>query len=216
MKLDTAREYRMTARADAAARTGERILEAALELFWEAPTTDISLAAVAARAGVSARTVIRRFGGKEGLVAAAAEYQTTKVSAQRGEAPAGDIPAAVVVLVEHYEQLGDGVLRMLAAEESMPTLAPIVENGRRLHWEWCQRVFGPYLAAFPARTRRQRLAEVVAVTDIYNWKILRRDASLSRTATQTTMTRMLTRLIQEEPCPESSPTPRPPEGTSSR
>ena len=62
MKLDTAREYRMTARADAAARTGERILEAALELFWEAPTTDISLAAVAARAGGAARTGSRRSG----------------------------------------------------------------------------------------------------------------------------------------------------------
>lgn len=197
MKVEVTRAYRMTARADAAARTGEQILNAALELFWESPTTDIPLDAVAARAGVSVRTVIRRFGSKEDLFAAAAALQTGRVGAQRGDAPVGDVAGAVTVLVEHYEQIGDGVLRMLAAEQSMPALTPIVENGRTLHWDWCRRVFGPALDRLPAAQRHQRLAELVAITDVYMWKILRRDAGLSRAQTQSSLVRILTRMIKE-------------------
>jgi AcrR family transcriptional regulator len=54
----------MSARAEAAEATGERILDAALELFGERPTDQIPLDEVASRAGVSVQTVIRRFGGK--------------------------------------------------------------------------------------------------------------------------------------------------------
>ena len=67
------RVYEMRSRADAAAATGERILDAAEALFWELPLDQISLDEVARRAEVSVQTVIRRFGGKDGLIDAAAE-----------------------------------------------------------------------------------------------------------------------------------------------
>jgi AcrR family transcriptional regulator len=68
-----ARPYRMVARAEAAAATAERILDAAIEVFWETPGEQFSLDEVARRAGVTVQTVIRRFGGRGGLFAAAAE-----------------------------------------------------------------------------------------------------------------------------------------------
>jgi AcrR family transcriptional regulator len=51
----------MTARADAAEHTRDRILSAAVELASERFLDEISLEDVAARAGVAVRTVIRRF-----------------------------------------------------------------------------------------------------------------------------------------------------------
>src|SRR5215471_16810510 len=89
------RRYRMSARAEAAAATRGRILDAAIALFWERPMLDISLEEVARRAGVSLPTVIRHFGDKERLLAAGIEREEERVGHQRDEAPAGDVPAAV-------------------------------------------------------------------------------------------------------------------------
>src|SRR5215471_5796170 len=99
------RRYRMVARAEAAAATGERILDATIKLFWELPTVEISLDEVARRAGVTVQTVIRRFGGRDGLFAAAAEREDERVRSQRNEAPVGDVASAIHILIEHYETL---------------------------------------------------------------------------------------------------------------
>ncbi|MCU0296132.1 MAG: TetR/AcrR family transcriptional regulator [Candidatus Nanopelagicales bacterium] len=191
------RPYRMTARADAAERTGERILEAATEIFWERLTPDVSLEEVAARAGVSVRTVIRRFGGKEQLFAAASRWASDRVGSQRDQAVPGDIPGAVVVLLDHYEEYGSRVLGLLAAEATMPSLNVVVVQGRELHWAWCERVFAPQLAGLPASLRRRRLAQYAALCDVYTWKLLRLDADLSRRQTQVALVEMLTSITKE-------------------
>lgn len=191
------RPYRMRARAQAAAETEERILDAATELFWERPVDQLSLDAVGRRADVSVRTVLRRFGTKDGLMEAAAAREHGKVRAQRDQAPAGDIPAAVTVLVEHYELLGDRVMRLLAAEGSSPTVAQIVESGRVVHRDWCRRVFAPALDGLAAAERRRRLAQFVTVCDVNTWKLLRRDAGLSRRQTELALIEMLTPLTKE-------------------
>jgi AcrR family transcriptional regulator len=76
--MNKGRPYVMSARAEATARTGERILDAAIDLFWEQPTDRLSLEDVARRADVSVQTVIRRFGGKDGLLAAAGEREAAR------------------------------------------------------------------------------------------------------------------------------------------
>ena len=177
------RPYRMRARADAAAATAERILDAAVELFWEGPTTDLALEEIARRAGVSVRTVIRRFGGKPGLLAAATRREAKRVRRQRDEAPPGDLRAAVRVLVDHYEALGDRVLRLLAEEHRSPEIEAIADEGRALHVAWCERVLAP--------AGERRLAQVVAVCDVYTWKILRRDRGLSRAETERALVELL-------------------------
>lgn len=174
------RAYVMRERARSTAETGERILAAATELFLEVPYPQLTLAAVAARAGVTVQTVIRRFADKEGLIAAAAARGSDAVRAQRDEAVVGDVRGAVDNLVEHYEQAGDIALRLLAEEESSATIGAVTRSGRELHRAWCARVFGPFLEGLDGVERDRRLAQLVAVCDVYTWKLLRRDASLSR------------------------------------
>ena len=73
MNMTSPRPYRMVARAANVVATGERILDATVEAFWKRPSDQISLDDVARRSGVSVQTVIRRFRGKDGLLAAAIE-----------------------------------------------------------------------------------------------------------------------------------------------
>src|SRR5215472_13892247 len=161
------RRYRMKARAEAAAATRARILDAAVAVFWERPLLDISLEEVARRAGVSLPTVIRHYGDKGGLFAAAAEREYERVRRQRDEAPVGDVVAAVRILVDHYEELGDAVLRLLADEDRVPGLRAVADRGRAYHAAWCERVFAPALAGQSEEARAIRLAEFIAVTDVY-------------------------------------------------
>ena len=190
------RRYRMEARAEAAAANGERILDAAIEMFWERPVEDISLDEVARRAGVSVQTVIRRFGGRDGLFQAAAAREADRIRDQRDRAPVGDAVGAVHVLVEHYEATGDRVLKMLAEEERVPRLSEIVDRGRSLHRGWCARVFAPGLAGHRGADRRRRLAQFVAVCDVYTWKLLRRDAGLSRRQTELALVELLNPMLE--------------------
>jgi AcrR family transcriptional regulator len=200
MKTETARPYRMTARAEAAAETGERILSAVTELFWERPADQIVLRDVADRAGVSVQTVIRRFGGREALLAAAGERQLRATEAER-TVPVGDVEAAVSALQDHYEHQGAGVLRLLAAEESSPMLAEFAERGRRLHRKWCDNAFAPFLAHLAGVERDRRLAQVVAVCDVYTWKLLRLDSGLSRHQTHLATAELLEPLLTTQGSP---------------
>jgi len=186
----------MDSRAQAAAATGERILDAAVKTFWEMPTDKVSLDEVARRAGVSVQTVIRRFGGREGLMAAAGARESERVRRQRDEAPVGDVGAAVRVLVEHYELMGEPVLRMLAEEVRVPALSEIADAGRTMHRDWCARVFAPALSGRTGVDRRRRLAQLVAVCDVYTWKLLRLDAGLSRRQTEIAMAELLNPMLE--------------------
>jgi AcrR family transcriptional regulator len=190
---DGRRPYRMTARAAAAAATGERILDAATEVFFE--KGDLPLDDVAGRAGVTVQTVIRRFGGREGLFAAALERESTRVRDQRDTAPVGDVPAVVRVLVDHYEDYGDRVLALLALEDRSPAAARVVQQGRLLHRAWCERALAPALAGLNDEARDRRLAQLVAVTDVYTWKLLRRDARLSRADVELALRELLDPLM---------------------
>ncbi|HKF76980.1 MAG TPA: helix-turn-helix domain-containing protein [Candidatus Dormibacteraeota bacterium] len=190
------RPYRMLARAEAAAATAERILDVAIELFWERPTDQISLDEVARRASVSVQTVIRRFGGRDGLFAAASEREAGRIRRQRDEAPAGDVAAAVQVLVEHYETMGDSVLRLLAEEDRVRGLRVIADQGRAFHRAWCERVFAPALSGLDCPDRERRLAQLVAVCDVYTWKLLRRQAGLSRGQTELALVELLEPLLE--------------------
>lgn len=186
----------MQARAEAAAATGERILDAAVEEFWERPVEGISLDEVAYRAGVSVQTVIRRFGGRDGLFQAAAAREAGRIRDQRDQAPVGDPAGAVHVLVEHYETTGDRVLKLLTEEERVPRLQEVVDRGRALHRDWCARVFAPSLAGLRGVDRRRRLAQLVVICDVYTWKLLRRDAGLSRRQTELALVELLNPILE--------------------
>ena len=78
----------------------------------------------------------------------------------------------------------------------MPGLGEIVDMGRALHRDWCTRVFAPALAGLGGVERRRRLAQFVAVCDVYMWKLLRRDAGLSRRQTELALVELLTPMME--------------------
>lgn len=174
------RNYEMRARAQSAAATGMRILEAAQARLIVQPYDQITLDDIAADAGVSVQTVLRRFGSKEGLTRAIADRIGQEVVPQRDTAPAGDVGGAVHVLVEHYEQLGDTVMQVLRQELRVPVFAEITAFGRAYHRDWIARVFAPWLDQRAAADRERLHAQLVAVCDVYTWFLLRRQSGLPR------------------------------------
>jgi AcrR family transcriptional regulator len=145
---------------------------------------------------MTVRTVLRRFGSKEGLIAAAAEEVRGRVEGQRGEAPVGDIAGAVANLVEHYEEWGDNTLRMLAHEDRYPAVRVHTDRGRAGHYEWVERTFAPFLEGRAGAERERLRAALIAACDLYVWKILRRDLGLSRGQTEVALVEMIAALVR--------------------
>ena len=189
------RPYVQTARARSVALTGERILDAALARFAAADYDEVTLDQVAADAGVTVQTVLRRFDSKEGVVRALSDRIRAQVLAQRGEAPVGDLAGAVANLAEHYELEGDLVLHLLRQELRVPAYAEVTARGRRLHADWCARVFAPWLDGLDEVDRRRRTAQVVAVCDVHTWSVLRRQEGLSQRQVELALAELLTGVL---------------------
>jgi AcrR family transcriptional regulator len=191
------RPYRMTARADAARATASRVLDVAVELFTERPYEDVALEEVAGQAQVAKRTVLRRFGSKEALFVAAMERATREEMRRRDAAPVGDVAGAVANVVDHYERFGANRLRLLSQEDRIAVVAENVEAGRRYHWSWVERTFAPLIDGRNGAARKRRIAALVALTDVYTWKLLRRDLGLSRPETERTLLELIITLEGE-------------------
>ncbi|HET8928541.1 MAG TPA: TetR/AcrR family transcriptional regulator [Microbacterium sp.] len=189
------RSYTSPLRARAAARTGERILLAAYERISTDYYDDVTLDAIAADAGVTVQTVLRRFGSKEGLIRAVAQARSPGVVAQRDEAPVGDIPGAIANLVDHYESIGDLVMLLLRQEERVPPFAEVTAFGKAYTDGWIDRVFAPWLDERPGEDRQILHAQLFTLCDTYTWHLLRRDRELSRAQTQRALTEMVERLL---------------------
>jgi AcrR family transcriptional regulator len=185
------RSYVQMTRARSAQQNGERILDAAYTRFISAHYDEVTLDQIAADAGLTVQTVIRRFGSKEGIIRSLTELITARVAAQRGAAPVGDLRGAVANLVEHYEREGDMVLHLLRQEHRVPAYAEVTDRGRRLHSDWCARVFAPWLDGSNGVERQRRSAQVVAVCDVYTWYLLRRQRGLSRRQTELALVELL-------------------------
>jgi AcrR family transcriptional regulator len=182
----TTRTYRQTRRADATEQTRATIARAAAELFRADPALDPSLDAVAARAGVSTRTVIRQFGSKEGLLEAALSAGVEDAAVTRHAEP-GDVEGAVAAIVDHYEGMGDDVMRWLALAERLPFVRKVTDRGTESHLDWVEEVFAPDLEGLPRGERRARRAALATATDVYVWHLLRRREGLGREATRSAM-----------------------------
>jgi AcrR family transcriptional regulator len=188
------RPYRMLARAAAAEATLHRVLDAAVELFTDHPYEEVSLDLVAAQAGVTKRTILRRFGSKEALFSESLQRAANEMIRHREAAPVGNIAGAVANVVGQYERWGRNRLRLLAQEDRIPVIAEWVQGGREWHWRWTERVFAPLLAGLAGSARQRRVAALVALTDVYTWKLLRLDLELSRTETERTLVDLIQRL----------------------
>jgi AcrR family transcriptional regulator len=186
MKLVYRRTYTMAARADGMVATRERIVQAMLRLAIEQAYEDITLAAIAHAAGVSHQTVLNHFESKERVGAAAAEVLSRETEAVRNEAKAGDHAGAIGILVSEYERFGDAAARWAATSERLGSLAPLLDGARLKHQLWLERIFASRLPKMPG-SRRRAIHALHAATDVYTWKLLRRDLRLSRPETERIM-----------------------------
>jgi AcrR family transcriptional regulator len=194
-QVAVSRRYRLGRRAVSATVNGESILASARRLFGEIRYDQVTLDDVAAQAGVTERTVVRRFGSKEKLFGAVGEERAASIRRARDEVPAGDIPEAVKLLVGTYEDWGDEVLHLLSQEHGLAGVTNTVEAGRRYHAAWVERAFSPLLGELPPAVRRRRLGQLVAVTDIYFWKVLRRDVGLSRAEVEASLHELIGDIV---------------------
>lgn len=187
----------MTARAESAAATGQRILDEGYRLFAARDLDEVSLQEVADAAGVTLQTVIRRFGGKDGLLSAIAEAYTPMIRRSRQVAVGGDPRAAVRTLMGSYEAVHDVNWRLLRQVDRHPALAPILAMARALHREWVEATFAEWLPT-RGRARERRVLLLFAATDFYHWKLLRIDLGLARAEVERLMTANVVALLGHE------------------
>ena len=188
--MKSARSYTMSSRADAVASTKERIATAALELLMERRYDDVTLTDIATAAGVSHQTVLNHFESKEGVAFAAADLVVASTNDARSGVTPGDTVGAIRRLVSDYEQIGDANARWAMDVEHLGSLAPLIEQARHSHRAWLEAAFGPFLPA-DARARRRVVDALHAATDVYTWKLLRRDLGVTRAETERTMVRLV-------------------------
>jgi AcrR family transcriptional regulator len=180
------RAYSMELRAAAAEATRERVLAAAREAFLEGWYDEVTIGGIAKDAGVSGQTVLNHFGDKESLLMTAAERFNAEVRSVRWAAEPGDIDGVVDALLNDYEVTGDGVIRLLATEERVPAIRPLLGQGRAGHRQWVEEMFG----------RPDLVLELIVATDVYAWKLLRRDQGLSRDDTFASILKIVEALLE--------------------
>ena len=191
--MKVTRPYVMRARAESAEETRRRVLAAAVDELWRRRVSEVRLEDVAARAGVTTQTVLRLFGRRSVLLEAGLAAMRDRVLAQRGSAGVGDVQGTIAALFDHYEDIGDVVIRNLADEAAHPELRGWLERGRAVHRQSMERQFAAHLAGRP--DRELLLDCLVVACDVYAWKLLRRDASRSRPEAEACVRRLVNAIL---------------------
>jgi AcrR family transcriptional regulator len=191
------RRYLMTARAAKAEATRARIRMSAVELYCHRAIEHFTLEEVAGRAGTTVQTVLRAFGSKDELIYAALEEMAAGGMFTRPARP-GDVKAAVSAFFDIYESVGDLVMARLNEERRRPALKPTLDQGRDNHRDGVRTVFAPQLERVAGAARAQLLAALIVITDVYVWKLLRRDMAQSRPAAEAIVRRMIFGVTRQE------------------
>ena len=178
--LPPKRPYRMAARAENVAATGERLLAAAWRHFASRPYEDVRLHEIAAEANVTVQTLHNRFRSKEELFTAAFMWWGAEEISQRDTAPVGERPRGDQSALRALRgtRRGDPAVplprgahtRRPPDDRRRPRLPPPLGAANL-----CAAADGQQGAA-----RQRRLTAIAAATDLLVWKLLRRDMQLDR------------------------------------
>lgn len=204
MKLSGRHVYTMRARADGVAATRERIARVMLKLALAQPYEEITLQGIADASAVSHQTVLNHFASKEGVALAAARLLAEQTGQAREKAQPGEVTSAITVLVGEYERFGDANARWAMSAERLGSLAPLLDEARAGHQLWLQHIFGAMLPAH-AGARRRAISALHAATDVYTWKLLRRDLRLSRVETEAVMADLVKGAVHQSSAHRAGP-----------
>jgi AcrR family transcriptional regulator len=185
------RPYRMTARRAGVEHTRQQILEAAYRLWLDRAYDEVTLETIALAAGVTRQTVHRQFGSKDELMVAVTNWRRPEEDeASRAPAP-GDADAALRVIIDRYESMGDAIARSLELEGRIDGIDHLLEAGRTAHRAGIEHAFGPYLPRRGSRRRERTVLALYAATDVMVWKLLRRDFDQPRSETENIMRQLV-------------------------
>jgi AcrR family transcriptional regulator len=190
------RTYVQSQRASSTQATRQRLLTAAEAAFTAAVYEDVTLAAVAKQAGVSHQTLLNHFESKEGLFMAFVEGMKDRFLEERSEIEPGSVRRVVAHLMGQYEESGEVNARYAMTAERFPLVADAMRFGRESHREWLAHQFD---ARLPRRGRQREriLSALHAATDVYTWKLLRRDMGLTRDEAAATMTMLVEGVLPD-------------------
>ncbi len=185
----------MARRAVRAEATKQRIREAAAALYREQPAS-FTLKAVAERAKTSVQTVLRLYGNKEGLLAVVLAAPPPPAEKPAAELPS-DVAAAIRTLFEDYETKGDALTQDKIAGGDLAMRLKELAAARQSHRDWVEATFAAPLGARTGQAQQMLLFGLLAATDVYTWKLLRRDLGLFRRLAEMVASDMVAALLHE-------------------
>jgi AcrR family transcriptional regulator len=192
------RSYRKKVRAETERANGKAILDAAFSAFGREPFDRVTLQQIAEDSGVTVQTVIRRFGSKEELFEALVARERPRILASRETAEGEGLESALRALIAHYEADGDTVLNFIAQEDRVPLVREVVGEGRRTHRGWVERHCALLLSGTDGAEREELVNAAIVATDLYTWKLLRKDRGLDPEQVHAVMMRMLNGLKRRD------------------
>jgi TetR/AcrR family transcriptional regulator, regulator of autoinduction and epiphytic fitness len=194
LELDLDGRHRRSERSRAA------VVDALLSLYDDGVVRP-GVADIAARAGVSPRSVFRHFADLEGLAKAAIERQWQRVHRLFDAPPQeGDREARISALVDQRLRLYGAVIGVARAAvvlaSSSPVVASTLRARRRLLGDQVDALFAPELDARPTSARTELAAALEAAASLENVDYLRTHAGLGADSTAAVVRRTLQALLE--------------------
>jgi AcrR family transcriptional regulator len=144
------RPYRSRLRAEQAAQTRLRILEASGDLFAERGYGATTIDAVAARAGVAVDTVYATFGTKKGMLSALIDLRVTD-SSEGSDVLAGEGPRALRKVSNQRQMLAGFAADIVPRIERVRPIDDVMQSAAAID---------PEIAELRARMQENRLSKL--------------------------------------------------------
>jgi len=181
-------------------RNRDAVVRALLALYNEG-NLDPSTEEIAARSGVSARSLFRYFDDSDDLSAAAIAQQQDDVRHLVAVDATPDQPLAtrIAVLVRQRGELFEAIESVATVSRLRAPFQLVVADklteGRRFLRNQVATLFAPELSAMPDAVAAARLAAADVATSFESWRLLRDDQRLTRPKAAAAMTDVLTLLF---------------------
>jgi AcrR family transcriptional regulator len=197
--MGTAAVASVDGRRARSAKTREAIVDSFIALV-EGGDLKPTAAAIAARAGLSVRSVFQHFVDLEDLLLAVSDRQTNRIaSLYTGVHYEGGLKSRIDVFVDYRARLFETIAPLrrsaMLQEPFSRIIASRLELARTLHRLDIERAFGPELDAARAAGDGSILDALAAVNSFTVWDEMRRHAGLDVEGASATLRRVVTALL---------------------
>ena len=185
-----------------AVKTRESIVDAAITLL-DGGDLKPTAASIAARAGLSVRSVFQHFADLEDLFLAVSDRQTNRVAQlYTGTNYDGDLDSRIDVFVNYraalYETIAPIRRAAMLQEPFSPIVAERMELARSLHRFDVERAFGPELAAARAAGDERLGDTMAAMCAFQTWDEMRRFSRYDVATATAELRRVVTALLRRD------------------